>query len=308
VNTRIYMRAASTLVHRLGFYAAAHRLRLSSAAGDGGLSLSDAGALLASSECRKVIVMTGAGVSVSAGIPDFRTPGTGLYDNLQEYGLPYAEAIFDLDFFRANPAPFYRLCKELWPGRYAPTPTHRFIRLLEQQGKLQRCFTQNIDSLESAAGLSAERLVAAHGNFDSARVVGGGPAVDPEEVRAAVNEGEEGWRQLNAKHGGLVKPDIVFFGEQLPMRFFECARSDFPKCDLLLVMGTSLVVQPFAGLVNAVRPGTPRLLVNREPVWGWSQRGTDGFFQGDSDAAVAELASAAGWKSEFEALINSDAS
>ena len=56
-------------------------------------------------------------------------------------------------FFREKPAPFYRLCQELWPGRYAPTPTHRFIRLLHEKGLLVRCFTQNIDSLESAAGL-----------------------------------------------------------------------------------------------------------------------------------------------------------
>ena len=57
-------------------------------------------------------------------------------------GLPHAEAIFDLDFFRENPRPFYRLCKELWPGRYRPTPAHAFIRLLADKGKLRRCFTQ----------------------------------------------------------------------------------------------------------------------------------------------------------------------
>ena len=114
--------------------------------------------LIRSGEANRIIVLTGAGVSVSAGIPDFRTPGTGLYDNLQEYGLPYAEAIFDLDFFRTKPDPFYRLCQELWPGRYAPTPTHHFISLLHDKGVLLRCFTQNIDSLETAAGLPPQTV------------------------------------------------------------------------------------------------------------------------------------------------------
>ena len=83
------------------------------------------------------------------------------------------------------------------------------------------------------------------------------------EVREAIMAGEEGWRAMNAKFGGLVKPDIVFFGEQLPRRFYElagipvhpgmdCSDSDFASCDLLIVMGTSLVVQPFASLIDQV--------------------------------------------------------
>ena len=134
------------------------------------LDLRDVAGLISSGAARNVVVMVGAGVSVAAGIPDFRTPGTGLYDNLEDYGLPRPEAIFELNFFADNPKPFYRLCRELWPGQYSPTATHHFIRLLHEKGVLTRCYTQNIDSLESAAGLPAQKLVAAHGNFDSATV------------------------------------------------------------------------------------------------------------------------------------------
>jgi len=80
-----------------------------------------------------IIVMSGAGISVSAGIPDFRTPGTGLYDNLQKYNLPYPEAIFEISYFKKNPKPFFLLAKELYPGNFAPTPTHYFVKLLEKK-------------------------------------------------------------------------------------------------------------------------------------------------------------------------------
>ena len=92
--------------------------------------------------CQNVIVMCGAGISVSAGIPDFRTPGTGLYDNLQKYDLPTPQSIFELDYFRERPDAFYRLCAELWPDNYAPTPTHHFITEMHARGQLRRCFTQ----------------------------------------------------------------------------------------------------------------------------------------------------------------------
>ena len=170
--------------------------------------------------CKNVIVMAGAGISVSAGIPDFRTPGSGLYDNLQKYQLPSPTAVFDIEFFRENPSPFYMLARELFPGQYRPTVTHHFIKLLHDKGLLLRCFSQNIDSLETEAGLPHEKLVAAHGNFDSATCIATGEKVPREEVKEAIMAGEEdengkGWRSLKEKYGGLVKPDIVFFGEQV---------------------------------------------------------------------------------------------
>ena len=264
---------------------------------------------------RSVIVLLGAGASVSAGIPDFRSPGTGLYDNLEKYNLPYAEAVFDIDYFRHNPSPFYALCAEMWPGQYSPTPVHRFVRALHEHGKLLRVFTQNIDSLETQAGIPEEMVVAAHGNFDKAHVVSpdeprtrdgsvepeGRKVVDIHEVKGAIFEGEAGWRNMNAKYGGLVKPAITFFGENLPKRFLKCVKSDFPQCGVLLIFGTSLMVQPFASLVRFPPQGTPRMLINRE------RRGEemgldfdsadtpDGLFLGDCDAGAHGLAAKLGW-------------
>ena len=289
-------------------------------AADGPLDLARIAKLIEDPDAQ-VVVMAGAGVSTSAGIPDFRTPGTGLYDNLQEYGLPYPEAIFDLGFYRSNPKPFQRLCRELWPGNFAPTPTHAFFKVLHDKGKLVRCYTQNIDSLEHQAGLPKEQIVAAHGNFDAAHVVGSGRAVPVEEVREAAFGDGAAWDALAARHGGLVKPSIVFFGEALPHRFFELAPYDMRKCTLLLVLGTSLAVHPFAGLVGEVDEGTPRLLVNREKVGEWfslpngfrfdhddgGSSSSDGFYQGDTDTAVRELCELLGWTGELQAVVDATA-
>ena len=116
--------------------------------------------------------MAGAGLSVHSGIPDFRTPGTGIYDNLKKYNLPYPEAIFDISYFRYVPEPFYTWAREFFPGiNYHPNRAHNFIKALEDQGKLLRFFTQNIDGLELLAGISQDKLVFAHGSFTGAACI-----------------------------------------------------------------------------------------------------------------------------------------
>ena len=100
---------------------------------------------------KKIVVVTGAGVSVSCGIPDFRSKESGLYNTLNcaEFGIPSAELLFDLDFFQIDAEPFYRFAPTLLPQEeMMPSFCHRFISLLESKKKLLRNYTQNVDGLE----------------------------------------------------------------------------------------------------------------------------------------------------------------
>ncbi|XP_005200990.1 NAD-dependent protein deacetylase sirtuin-3, mitochondrial isoform X2 [Bos indicus] len=130
--------------------------------------LQDIAELIKTRACQKVVVMVGAGISTPSGIPDFRSPGVGYYSILQQYKLPYPEAIFELSFFFHDPKPFFTFAKKLYPGNYRPNATHYFLRLLHEKGLLLRLYTQNIDGLERASGIPDSKLVEAHGSLASA--------------------------------------------------------------------------------------------------------------------------------------------
>lgn len=251
-----------------------------------------------SGQVEKVCVMTGAGISTSAGIPDFRSPDTGLYANLARLNLPYAEAVFDINYFRQNPEPFYTLAHELYPGKYRPTITHSFIRLLHEKGLLLKHFTQNIDCLDREAGVPGDKIVEAHGSFARQSCIECGMAYPEDELKAHVHA-KTIPRCESCK--GLVKPEIVFFGEQLPADFFKNRMLPF-ESDLIIVLGTSLTVQPFASLPGMVRETTPRVLINKERVGGFGSQNDDVLLIGDCDDGVKRLAEACGWLDELEAL------
>lgn len=249
---------------------------------------------------RRVVVMTGAGISTSAGIPDFRSPDTGLYANLARLNLPYAEAVFDISYFRNNPRPFYELAHELYPGKYRPTITHSFVSLLHKKGMLLKAFTQNIDCLEREAGVPGDKIVEAHGSFATQRCIDCGLECPDNRMKEAIAIKEVPYCE-RTKCGGLVKPDIVFFGEALPEAFHR-NRSLPAQADLAIVMGTSLSVQPFASLPSFVREETPRVLINMERVGGLGSRPDDVVLLGDCDEGVRKLADALGWREELEDL------
>ncbi|KAM4746953.1 NAD-dependent protein deacetylase sirtuin-3-like [Rhinophrynus dorsalis] len=267
-------------------------------------TLADIADMILRNSCKNIIVMAGAGISTPSGIPDFRTPGSGLYDNMQKYDLPYPEAIFHIDYFTNNPSPFFDLAKELYPGKYKPNFVHYFVRLLHDKGLLLRCYTQNIDGLERLAGIPPEKLVEAHGTFSSASCPLCYTPFPANEAKECIISGDTPHCKICY---GVVKPDVVLFGEELPSAFSKVTE-DFPKADLLIVMGTSLVIEPFANLVNAVRPSVPRLLLNREPVGPFSTKPlkrTDVAELGDLSEITRKFVRTLNWQNEMEELMKS---
>lgn len=214
--------------------------------------------------------------------------------------LPYAEAVFDISYFRNNPLPFYTLAHELYPGRYKPTIAHSFIKLLHDKGRLLKLFTQNIDCLEREAGVPGDMIVEAHGSFATQRCIDCRTEY-PDDLMKKVIIAKEVPRCLRKTCNGLVKPDIVFFGEPLPEAFHR-NRSLPAEADLAIVMGTSLTVQPFASLPSFVREDTPRILINLERVGGLGGRADDVLLLGECDTGVRKLADALGWLDELESL------
>eukprot|EP00762_Andalucia_godoyi_P000959 ANDGO_03736.mRNA.1 NAD-dependent protein deacetylase Sirt2 len=277
---------------------------------------------LVSGRYRNVLCLVGAGVSVACGIPDFRSPGTGLYDNLQKYNLPEPTAVFSIDYFRENPFPFYMLARELMPGQYHPSHAHFFMKLLEEKGVLRRVYSQNIDDLEHLAGVSPGRLVQAHGTFQQCACIDCERQMDIEEFKSRLGVDSTTRKTISCVGcGGLVKPSIVFFGESLPEKFFANLSEDLRACDLMIIMGTSLTVAPVCHLVHKIRDDVPRLVFNRDSLarhlaaapsaqfsfseWIRSpspKPNRDFQFLGDLQDRIREFAVACSWDRELDRL------
>nr|XP_026695711.1 NAD-dependent protein deacetylase sirtuin-2 isoform X2 [Ciona intestinalis] len=267
-------------------------------------SIKDVAELISSGGVRNIIVMAGAGISTGSGIPDFRTPGTGLYDNLHKYKIPAPTAVFDRDYFNVNPKPFFELAKELYPsGKYRPNIVHYFVRCLHEKGLLLRMYTQNID----VAGIPPSKLVEAHGTFSTASCTKCGKKCKGEVIKDKILKGVIPRCQLTPLCYGTIKPDIVFFGEDLPKRFYYYLK-DFPSCDLLLVFGTSLQVEPFASLVDSARFTTPRLLLNMVKVGPFVKRGRrhDLAVTGDIMDSIQTFVDELGWDEFIKEVVDSN--
>uniref|UniRef100_A0A8B9L7F5 protein acetyllysine N-acetyltransferase n=1 Tax=Astyanax mexicanus TaxID=7994 RepID=A0A8B9L7F5_ASTMX len=235
---------------------------------------------------KKILVLTGAGVSVSCGIPDFRSRD-GIYARLAVDfpDLPDPQAMFDIDYFRRDPRPFFKFAKEIYPGQFQPSLCHRFISMLDKKEKLLRNYTQNIDTLEQVAGV--QKIIQCHGSFATASCLVCKHKVDCEAVR------EDIFRQV-VPHCpkcpdipfAIMKPDIVFFGENLPESFHRAMKQDKDAVDLLIVIGSSLKVRPVALIPSSVPHDVPQVLINREPL---PHLNFDVELLGDCDVIVNEL-------------------
>jgi NAD-dependent deacetylase len=190
-------------------------------------------------QSRSTVALTGAGVSVPSGIPDFRTPETGLWANVDPMEVAH------IDVFERDPARFWSYYRPRFQslGDKRPNAAHEALAELERQGLLAGVITQNIDRLHSAAG--SREVVEVHGSIETSSCRSCESSFGIEQVEALFDPDGVA---LCAECGGPVKPDVVLFGELLSEVAMARAQELAEGAELLLCIGSSLAVHPVAGL------------------------------------------------------------
>lgn len=203
-------------------------------------------------QSRRMVFFGGAGVSTESGIPDFRSTD-GLYN--QQYRYP-PETILSHDFFEGNPEEFYRFYREKMLCLTAkPNPAHQTLARLEQTGRLTAVITQNIDGLHQAAG--SQNVLELHGSVHRNYCRKCRRAFTAEDILQSSGV-------PRCPCGGIVKPDVVLYGESLDEAILAAAIQALRRADLVLVGGTSLAVYPAAGLLRYYT-GNRLVLINKSP-------------------------------------------
>lgn len=191
-------------------------------------------------QAQSIAALTGAGISTSAGIPDFRGP-QGLYVT-RRYD---PETVFDIHYFYQDPKPFFDFARDFisLEEKLSPTFAHQFLVQLESQGKLKGIITQNIDALHQKAG--SKNVMEMHGGFWRNYCLGCAQEYSYEQMKDKLFR-EEIPRCDSCKGHDVIKPDVVFFGENV--KYYNESMRLAEEADLFLVIGTSCVVQPAASI------------------------------------------------------------
>ncbi|HWO82368.1 MAG TPA: NAD-dependent deacylase [Solirubrobacterales bacterium] len=217
-------------------------------------------------QSRRAVALTGAGVSVPSGIPDFRTPETGLWTKVDPMEVAH------ISVFEREPERFWSYYRPRFQslGDKEPNRAHEALAELERRGVIEGVITQNIDRLHRAAG--SENVIEVHGSIETSSCTACGTSFGLGEMDGLFDARGVA---LCAACGGPVKPDVVLFGEMLPAAAIERATELAEAADLMLCVGSSLAVHPVAGL--------PQLTVERGGRLAIVTKGETPY---DADAAV----------------------
>jgi NAD-dependent deacetylase len=231
-----------------------------------------------------VVALTGAGISVPSGIPDFRSPGTGLWANVDPMEVAH------IDAWRADPVRFWRFYGHRFTtldGK-EPNAAHRALVELERRGRLEAVVTQNIDMLHRKAG--TRDLVEVHGTIEHSSCLACGARYPLAEARARLARDPDGVPRCDC--GRPLKPDVVLFGEWLPEEALDRAFALAAEADVLLCVGTSLEVHPIAQLPGITHAAGGAVAVVTQGPTPWDRRAAvklDGDVVAELEALVAAL-------------------
>jgi NAD-dependent deacetylase len=207
---------------------------------------------------RRVVAFTGAGISTASGIPDFRSPASGLWENVDPL------AVASIYGFRQNPQAFYNwihpLAQQMVEAQ--PNAAHVALAQLEQAGLLSAVITQNIDMLHTRAG--SQIVYELHGHLREATCISCFRVYQAEPIISRFLEDRQVPRCPRCQ--GIIKPNVILFGEQLPVRELLAAQDAARQAELIIVIGSSLEVAPAGDIpIMAARKGTKLLIINLEP-------------------------------------------
>jgi len=209
-------------------------------------------------EASHAVALTGAGHSTPSGIPDFRSPGSGLWSQVDP------EEVASIQAFHRDPEAWYA-----WYHKRGtmflnakPNPAHEALAELEEMGRLKAVITQNIDNLHQKAG--SKRVIELHGNTREAVCLNCGDVIPAQLLWEGYVQERKAPRC--EKCSGMMKPNVILFGEMLPEEAPNAAWEEAQLCDLMLIAGTSLEVTPAAHLpLIARRSGAKLVIVNFQP-------------------------------------------
>ncbi len=215
-------------------------------------------------DSERAVALTGAGISVPSGIPDFRTPGTGLWENVNPMEVAH------IDAFRRDADRFWAFYGDRFATLHEkrPNPAHDALAELERQGVLQGVITQNIDRLHRAAG--SRRVVEVHGSIEWSVCLDCGSRSGLEEVLGQLESGRgTPWCEGCERP---LKPDVVLFGELLPEDAMGEAQRLAAEADVLLCVGSSLEVYPVAALPELTLAGGGKLAIVTQGTTSYDHR------------------------------------
>jgi NAD-dependent deacetylase len=235
-------------------------------------------------EARSVVALTGAGISVPSGIPDFRSPGTGLWENVDPMEVAH------IDAWRADPERFWHFYGSRFQTLEGKEPNgaHRALVELERAGHLRAVITQNIDMLHRKAG--TRELVEVHGSIEQSVCLACGARYPLAEVRDRLAHDPPSVPRCDC--GAPLKPDVVLFGEWLGVDALDRAYALATEADLLLCVGSSLEVHPVAQLPGVTRSGGGQVAVVTQGPTPWDNRAAvklDGDVVAELEALLAAL-------------------
>ena len=249
---------------------------------------------------KKIMFITGAGISTSASIPDFRSK-EGCFAQVQKkYNLLYPEELFQLSSFKRDPKPFYDFCKGFNIENCKPTKTHLFMGYLCKRNMVKKIYTQNVDGLELKAGVPEDKMVFAHGKITEAGCPTCQISYDINVLR------DEYVMKDKIMYCSIcntpIKPKVIFYGECLPIGFLLNFFFIY-GCDLAFIMGSSLKVSPFNQLPGKLPSGAWRVFINKEMVDDmfnfYDNYSKDLFLEGYTDEIIEKLVKDIGWENDF---------